>query len=167
MTMSFLRRACLLTRRCLYRLDTQHVLMEGLRIVDEWSLIEGKLTPDTIFEKQANQAPRLPLMKKRFSGLWMAKETSAQQLNPAIWTVFRHPSLSYLLWKRHDRTQRDWFGSSGDCLARGSAAVIKRHPLPAVYYSAYIHGQPFYCNNLISSQRSDYTDRIKNISGHR
>ena len=32
-------------------LDTQHVLMEGLRIVDEWSLIEGKLTPDAIFEK--------------------------------------------------------------------------------------------------------------------
>ena len=32
-------------------LDTQHVLMEGLRIVDEWSLIEGKLSPGTIFEK--------------------------------------------------------------------------------------------------------------------
>jgi len=37
-------------------LDTQHVLMEGLRIVDEWSLIEGKLTPDTIFEKTGKSA---------------------------------------------------------------------------------------------------------------
>ena len=32
-------------------LDTQHLLMEGLRIIDEWSLIEGKLTLDTVFEK--------------------------------------------------------------------------------------------------------------------
>lgn len=34
-------------------LDTQHLLMEGLRIVDEWSLIEGKLTLDTIFARKA------------------------------------------------------------------------------------------------------------------
>lgn len=30
-------------------LDTQHILMEGLRIVDEWSLIEGKIDLDTVF----------------------------------------------------------------------------------------------------------------------
>ena len=29
--------------------DTQHLLMEGLRIMDEWSLAEGKITPDTVF----------------------------------------------------------------------------------------------------------------------
>lgn len=32
-------------------IDTQHLLMEGLRIIDEWSLIEGKLTLDTVFER--------------------------------------------------------------------------------------------------------------------
>jgi hypothetical protein len=32
-------------------LDTQHLLMEGLRVLDEWSLLEGKITLDTIFEK--------------------------------------------------------------------------------------------------------------------
>jgi len=32
-------------------LDTQHLLMEGLRMIDEWSLIEGKLTLDTVFKK--------------------------------------------------------------------------------------------------------------------
>lgn len=32
-------------------LDTQHLLMEGLRIVDEWSLVEGKVTLDTVFRK--------------------------------------------------------------------------------------------------------------------
>lgn len=34
-------------------LDTQHLLMEGLRIIDEWSLLEGKLTLDTVFVKKA------------------------------------------------------------------------------------------------------------------
>lgn len=33
------------------RLDTQHLLMEGLRILDEWTLIEGKLTLDTVFKR--------------------------------------------------------------------------------------------------------------------
>ncbi|GAB4408001.1 MAG: hypothetical protein OHK0032_03380 [Thermodesulfovibrionales bacterium] len=32
-------------------LNTQHLLMEGLRMIDEWSLIEGKLTLDTVFRK--------------------------------------------------------------------------------------------------------------------
>lgn len=34
-------------------IDTQHLLMEGLRIVDEWTLIEGKITIDTVFVKKA------------------------------------------------------------------------------------------------------------------
>lgn len=34
-------------------IDTQHILMEGLRIVDEWTLIEGKITLDTVFIKKA------------------------------------------------------------------------------------------------------------------
>lgn len=33
-------------------LDTQHLLMEGLRLVDEWSLIRGKITLDTVFKKR-------------------------------------------------------------------------------------------------------------------
>ncbi len=33
-------------------LDTQHLLMEGLRLVDEWSLIRGKVTLDTVFRKR-------------------------------------------------------------------------------------------------------------------
>jgi hypothetical protein len=32
-------------------LDTQHLLMEGLRIMDEWSLIKGKITLETVFRK--------------------------------------------------------------------------------------------------------------------
>jgi len=34
-------------------IDTQHLLMEGLRIVDEWALIEGKITLDVVFVKKA------------------------------------------------------------------------------------------------------------------
>lgn len=32
-----------------FSLDTQHLLMDGLRIMDEWSLIKGKITLDMVF----------------------------------------------------------------------------------------------------------------------
>jgi hypothetical protein len=34
-------------------IDTQHLLMEGLRIVDELATVEGKITLDTVFTKKA------------------------------------------------------------------------------------------------------------------
>lgn len=34
-----------------FSLDTQHLLMEGLRIVDEWSVIQGKINLDSLFSK--------------------------------------------------------------------------------------------------------------------
>ncbi len=40
-------------------LDTQHLLMEGLRIIDEGSLIEGKLTLDTVFGRTAKSGVEL------------------------------------------------------------------------------------------------------------
>lgn len=36
-------------------LDTQHLLMEGLRILDEWTLIEGRLTLDTVFKRTGTE----------------------------------------------------------------------------------------------------------------
>jgi hypothetical protein len=38
-------------------LDTQHVLMDGLRIVDEWSLVEGKLDLNTIYRRARGPEP--------------------------------------------------------------------------------------------------------------
>ncbi|MBI5675792.1 MAG: DUF4388 domain-containing protein [Nitrospirae bacterium] len=38
-------------------IDTQHLLMDGLRTVDEWSLIEGKLDLDTTFELRKEPEP--------------------------------------------------------------------------------------------------------------
>lgn len=35
-----------------FSLDTQHLLMEGLRIVDEWSDIQGKIALDSMFRKK-------------------------------------------------------------------------------------------------------------------
>jgi hypothetical protein len=35
-----------------FSLDTQHLLMEGLRISDEWSLIKGKITLDSVFSRK-------------------------------------------------------------------------------------------------------------------
>jgi len=40
-------------------LDTQHLLMEGLRILDEWSLLEGKLTLDTLLIKKGDDVTGL------------------------------------------------------------------------------------------------------------
>ncbi len=33
------------------QLDTQHLLMDGLRIVDEWSIVEGKLDLNVVYKK--------------------------------------------------------------------------------------------------------------------
>lgn len=38
-------------------LDTQHILMEGLRVLDEWSQVEGKITLDSVFVRSAMSAP--------------------------------------------------------------------------------------------------------------
>ena len=40
-------------------IDTQHLLMEGLRIVDEWTLIEGKVTLDAVFSKKMEEVEDL------------------------------------------------------------------------------------------------------------
>lgn len=40
-------------------LDTQHLLMEGLRILDEWSLVEGKITLDTVFRRTGRTEPAM------------------------------------------------------------------------------------------------------------
>jgi hypothetical protein len=42
-----------------FTVDTQHLLMEGLRVVDEWSLIKGKITLDTVFKRSAPEPPEL------------------------------------------------------------------------------------------------------------
>jgi hypothetical protein len=42
-----------------FTVDTQHLLMEGLRIVDEWSLIKGKITLDTVFRRKTQSPPEL------------------------------------------------------------------------------------------------------------
>lgn len=42
-----------------FSLDTQHLLMEGLRIMDEWSLIKGKVTLDMVFVRKTESPPSL------------------------------------------------------------------------------------------------------------
>lgn len=44
--------------------DTQHLLMEGLRIMDEWSSIEEKITLDTVFEKNDNCTAKITSEEK-------------------------------------------------------------------------------------------------------
>ncbi len=40
-------------------LDTQHLLMEGLRISDEWSLIRGKIKLDSVFTRRSEKTADL------------------------------------------------------------------------------------------------------------
>jgi len=42
-----------------FSVDTQHLLMEGLRILDEWSVIKGKLTLDTVFKQTMTEEVHL------------------------------------------------------------------------------------------------------------
>jgi hypothetical protein len=37
-----------------FSLDTQHLLMEGLRIVDEWSIIQGRFSVDSLLRKRVD-----------------------------------------------------------------------------------------------------------------
>jgi hypothetical protein len=46
--------------------DTQHILMEGLRIVDEWASVEGKITLDAVFTKKAGSAAELNEEEREF-----------------------------------------------------------------------------------------------------
>lgn len=50
-TYEFLQQKIVVDKDFPVSIDTQHLLMEGLRIVDEWSAIEGKVTLDTVFRK--------------------------------------------------------------------------------------------------------------------
>jgi hypothetical protein len=42
-----------------FSLDTQHLLMEGLRIFDEWSVIQGKIALDSLFRQVGKTPPGL------------------------------------------------------------------------------------------------------------
>jgi hypothetical protein len=51
-----------------FSLDTQHLLMEGLRIVDEWSVIQGRINLDTVFRKKIDQPGGLTVEEEEIFG---------------------------------------------------------------------------------------------------
>ena len=82
-------------------IDTQHLLMEGLRIVDEWSLIEGKITLDTVFMKKTEDIRRTDRRGERdIPSLLMVKMMSVQSLILVERMIFLCQRPSYLLWGR-------------------------------------------------------------------
>ncbi len=50
-------------------LDTQHILMEGLRILDEWSAVEGKITLESIFVRMQAAPEELDEAEKQIYDL--------------------------------------------------------------------------------------------------
>lgn len=49
-------------------IDTQHLLMDVLRIIDEWSLIEGRLTLDSVFQKTGKSEVELTAEEEEVLG---------------------------------------------------------------------------------------------------
>lgn len=45
-------------------LDTQQLLMDGLRVIDEWSQVTGKITPNTVFRSKAHNDVALTTYEK-------------------------------------------------------------------------------------------------------
>jgi hypothetical protein len=55
-------------REFAFSLDTQHLLMEGLRISDEWSLIKGRIKLDSIFAKKVEKPSALTREEEEIFG---------------------------------------------------------------------------------------------------
>jgi Domain of unknown function (DUF4388)/Type II secretion system (T2SS), protein G len=55
-------------RELAFSLDTQHLLMEGLRISDEWSLIKGKIKLDSLFKKKTEHPSALTREEEELFG---------------------------------------------------------------------------------------------------
>ncbi|MCX5717610.1 MAG: DUF4388 domain-containing protein [Nitrospirae bacterium] len=143
-------------------LDTQHVLMEGLRIVDEWSLVEGKLSPDTIFERIGNPGVELTPEEEEMLGLVDGERDVSVIIESSYMDSFQaSKSLVSLMEK----------GIIGPKEAAQVAPEIALHmALPSakkgIPYPPFITPVIFMVSLFIAiisfpPQRSDYADRIK------
>jgi hypothetical protein len=109
-------------------IDTQHLLMEGLRIVDEWTLIEGKITLDTVFRQKTDDVSAL-----------------SEEERDILFLVDGDNDVSTII----DISGKDDFAVSKTLVsliekniieAREPAPVMKEHP-PAPGEKLYIHHQ--------------------------
>ncbi len=143
-------------------LDTQHVLMEGLRIVDEWSLIEGKLTPDTIFEKTGKSGAALTSDEEEILGLVDGERDVSTTIESSHMDSFQASKSLVSLMEKGMIEPKETASVAPEIALRGAARPVKK----GIPYPPFITPVIFLVSLFIAiisfpSQRSDYTDRIK------
>ncbi len=143
-------------------LDTQHVLMEGLRIVDEWSLIEGKLSPGTIFEKTGKSGAALTSDEEEILRFVDAEIDASTIIDSSNMDSFQASKSLVSLMEKGIIEPKEAAPVAPEIALRGAARPAKR----VIPYPPFITPVIFLVSLFIAiisfpSQRSDYTDRIK------
>lgn len=143
-------------------LDTQHVLLEGLRIVDEWSLIEGKLSPDTIFEKTGKSGVALTSNEEEILGLVDGERDVSATIESSHMDSFQASKSLVSLMEKGIIEPKEAAPVAPEIALRGALPSAKK----GIPYPPFITPVIFLVSLFIAiisfpSQRSDYTDRIK------
>jgi hypothetical protein len=143
-------------------LDTQHVLMEGLRIVDEWLLIEGKLTPGTIFVKTEKSDTELTPDEEEILGLVDGEGDVSTIIDFSHMDSFEaSKSLVSLMEKGIIEPKAAAAVAFVTSLHEAARPADKRIPYPPFITPFIFLASLFITIISFPSQRSDYTDRIK------
>ena len=143
-------------------LDTQHVLMEGLRIVDEWSLIEGKLSPDTIFEKTGKSGAALTSDEEEILGLVDGERDVSAIIESSHMDSFQASKSLVSLMEKGMIEPKETASVAPEIALRGAARPVKKGiPYPPFITPVIFLASLFIAIISFPSQRSDYTDRIK------
>jgi predicted transcriptional regulator len=143
-------------------LDTQHVLMEGLRIVDEWSLIEGKLSPDTIFEKTGKPGVELTPDEEEILGLVDGERDVSATIEASRADSFQASKSLVSLMEKGIIEPKEAAPVAPEIALHGALPSAEK----GIPYLPFITPVIFIVSLFIAiisfpPQRSDYTDRIK------
>ncbi|MDI6744554.1 MAG: DUF4388 domain-containing protein [Thermodesulfovibrionales bacterium] len=143
-------------------LDTQHVLMEGLRIMDEWSLIEGKLTPGTIFKPTGKSDASLSDDEEEILGFIDNESDVSAIIESSRMDSFQASKSLISLMEKGIIERKEAAPVAPEMILREAARLDKK----GIPYPPFITPVIFLVSLFIAvisfpSQRSDHADRIK------
>src|SRR5574340_572471 len=143
-------------------LDTQHVLMEGLRIVDEWSLIEGKLSPDTIFGKTDKPGVELTPDEEEILGLVDGERDVSAIIESSHIDSFQASKSLVSLMEKGIIEPKETAPVAPEIALHGALpSAGKGIPYPPFITPVIFLVSLFIAIISFPAQQSDYTDRIK------
>jgi len=143
-------------------LDTQHVLMEGLRIVDEWSLIEGKLSPGTIFVKTGKAGAALTAEEEEMLGFVDGESDITTIIESGNTDNFQASKSLVSLMEKGLIEPKEAAPVAPAITLHEAATPVKK----GISYPPFITPVIFLASFFIAiisfpSQRADHADRIK------